>query len=142
MNQYLFPSLGRTAFGIEIDVQSNAGSANIYLQKLKEMSDNDLEYTRLAQIHRIAPNALFANLCACLFHLQQWTNWGIPTDVWFSEHIYQLVEPRFQKINSKQTPIDVLQLMIEAVHSDGKVSIIDSFKGTYRHIYQSWTMFV
>jgi hypothetical protein len=104
-------------------VQGDVGNTNIYLQKMKEMSDNDLEYTRLAQLHRIMPTTLLANICAYLFHLKRWTNWGTPTDVWFSEHIHQLVEPRFKEINRQQTPVDLLQLMIEAVHSDDKVSV-------------------
>jgi hypothetical protein len=76
-------------------VQSDVGNTNIYLQKMKEMSDNDLEYTRLAQLHRIMLTILLANICAYLFHLKRWTNWGTPTDVWFFERIHQLVEPRF-----------------------------------------------
>jgi hypothetical protein len=66
---------------------------------MKEMSDNDLECTRLAQLHRIMPPTLLANVCAYLFHLKPWANWRTPTVVWFSEHVHQLVESRFKEIN-------------------------------------------
>jgi hypothetical protein len=36
---------------------------NIYFQKIKEMSNNDLEYTRLDESHRIMPTTLLANIC-------------------------------------------------------------------------------
>jgi hypothetical protein len=107
-------------------VQSDTGNSNIYLQKMKEMSNNDLEHTRLGQIHRIIPTTLLANICVYLFNLKRWINWGTPTDVWFSEHIHQLVEPRFKEINRQQTTVDLLQLMIEAVHSGDKVSVTNS----------------
>jgi hypothetical protein len=58
-----------------------------------------------------------------LYHLKRWTNRGTPTDVWFSEHIRQLIEPRSKEINRKQTTVDVLRLIIEAVHSDDKVGV-------------------
>jgi hypothetical protein len=89
---------------------------------MKEMSDNDLEYTRLGKIHRSMSINPLANICVYLFHLKRWTNWATPTDVWFSEHIHQLVEPRFKQINKGKTTVDLLQLMIDAVHSDDKVS--------------------
>ena len=87
------------------------------------MSDNDLEYTGLGKIHRSMSIDLLAGICAYLYHLKRCTNFGTPTDVWFSEHIHQLVEPRFNKINKEKSTVDVLQLMIDAVYSDDKVSI-------------------
>ena len=102
-------------------------NTNIYLQKMEEMINNDLEPTRLARIHRIMPTTLLANMCVYLFHLRRWTNWRTPTDVWFSEHIHQLVEPRFKERKRENTTVDVLQLMIDAVVSDNKVSVINLF---------------
>jgi hypothetical protein len=47
---------------------------NIYFQKMKEMSNNDLEYTRLGEIHRIMPTTLLANIYVYLYHLKRWIN--------------------------------------------------------------------
>ncbi|CAF1044944.1 unnamed protein product [Adineta steineri] len=118
----------RTAFGIKTDVQNDLNDTNIYLKKMKEMSDNDLEYTFLGKIHRIISTTQLANICTYLFRFKQWINWGTPTDVWFSEHIHQLVQPRFKQINQEHT-LDLLQLMIDAVHSEkeGKLTPSEMF---------------
>ncbi|CAF3641206.1 unnamed protein product [Adineta steineri] len=96
------------------------------------MSDNDLEYTFLGKIHRIISTTQLANICTYLFCFKQWIYWGTPTDVWFSEHIHQLVQPRFKQINQEHT-LDLLQLMIDAVHSEkeGKLTPSEMFSNAF-----------
>jgi hypothetical protein len=117
-----FPQLGRTAFDIETDVQNDTNYTNIYLQKMKEMFDNDVERTRLAKIHRIIPINQLASLCVYVFHFKRWANLGTPSDFWLSEHIHQL---RFEVINKEKTRVDLIQLLIDAGHSN-EVSIENS----------------
>ena len=121
-----FLCLGRCAFGIDTEVQYDVDNTNIYMKKVEEFFANDFERTFLAKLHRITPHIQLANLCSFLFRMKQAcrrTDSSLPAHLWLVEHMHEFIQQRFINIDQKKSVDDLLQLMIDTIHSE-KVSII------------------
>lgn len=116
-------NLGRCAFGIDTEVQDDINNTNIYMQKVEEFFSKNFERTLLARIHRISPHIQLAKICSYLLQLKQFfqKKTSTPAQLWLIEHMHEFVQQRFINIEKKKTTDDLLQLMIDAVHSN-KVS--------------------
>jgi hypothetical protein len=117
--------VGRCAFSIDTQVQYDVNNNNIYMKKIEEFFSNDFERTFLGKLHRITSHTQLANLCSFLFRLKQSfrsKNSSIPAQIWLVGHMHEFIQQRYIDINQKKSVDDLLQLMIDAVHSD-KVSI-------------------
>jgi hypothetical protein len=96
------------------------------MKKIEELFANDFERTFLAKIHRITSHTQLANMCSFIFRLKQFfktKNSCLPANLWLIEHMHEFIQQRYIDINKKKSIDDLLQLMIDAVHSD-KVRIV------------------
>jgi cytochrome P450 len=91
------------------------------MKKVEEFFSKNFERTFLAKIHRITPHIQLANLCSFLFRLKQScrrNNSSLPAHLWLIEHMHEFIQQRFIDLNQKKSVDDLLQLMIDAVHSE------------------------
>jgi hypothetical protein len=112
---------GRCAFSIDTQVQYDVNNNNIYMRKIEELFAKDSERTFLAKIHRITSHTQLTNLCPMIFRLEQFfksKNSLIPANLWLMGHMHEFIQQRFVEMNTKKSVDDLLQLMIDAVHSD------------------------
>ena len=120
-NRWSFVFLGRSAFSIDTEVQYDVDNTNIYMNKVEEFFANDFERTFLAKLHRITPHRLLANLCSFLFRLKQnfqRSDSSLPPHLWLMGHMHEFIQQRFIDHDQKKSVDDLLQLMIDAIHSD------------------------
>jgi len=113
--------IGRCAFSIDTQVQYDVNNNNIYMKKIEEFFSNNFEHTFLAKIHRITSHTQLANISSVLFRLKQVCkskNSSLPAQFWLVEHMHEFIQQRFIDINQKKSVDDILQLMIDSVHSD------------------------
>jgi len=91
------------------------------MKKIEEFFSNDLERTLLAKIHRITSHTQLAYVFSFLFRLKQFCksqNSSLPAHLWLMGHMNEFIQQRFIDINQKKSADDLLQLMIDSVHSD------------------------
>jgi len=91
------------------------------MKKIEEFFSKDFDRTFLARIHRITSHTQLANISPFLFRLKQYYNnnkSSLPAQLWLVKHMHEFIQQRFIDINKKQSVDDLLQLMIDAVHSD------------------------
>ena len=96
------------------------------MKKIEELFGNDFERTFLAKIHRIASHTLLANIPSLIFRLKQFfktKNSLLPANLWLIEHMHEFIQQRYIDMNKKKSIDDLLQIMIDALHSD-KVRIV------------------
>ena len=118
-NELLFT--GRCAFSIDTQVQHDVNNTNIYMRKVEEFFSKNFERTFLAKMHRITPHIQLANLCSFIFRMKQSyqkNNSSLPAHLWLMEHMHEFIQQRFVDLNHNKSADDLLQLMIDAVHSD------------------------
>jgi hypothetical protein len=94
---------------------------NTYMKKIEEFFSNDFERTFLAKMHRITSHTQLANVSSFLFRLKQFCKSkksSLPAQLWLVGHMHEFIQQRFIDINQKKPADDLLQLMIDSVHSD------------------------
>jgi hypothetical protein len=117
----VFLLIGRCAFSIDTEVQYDLNNKNIYMKKIEEFFSKDFERTFLAKIHRITSHTQLAHICSFVFRLKQFfesKNSSLPPQLWLVAHMNEFIQQRFIDINKKKSVDDLLQLMIDSVHSD------------------------
>lgn len=111
---------GRCAFGIDTKIQEDADSKNnIYFTKIEELFAKDFERTNLGRMYRIFANTPFAKVFPFLFRVKSYfldANSDLPANLWLMKNMGQFIEQRIEQ-NSTNVPNDLLQLMIDAFHS-------------------------
>ena len=121
MSSFVHYALGRCAFGIDTKVQEDFNNSNnIYFKKIEELFAKDFERTTLARFHRALNETPIASLCSFLFRFKRLllgSKLSLPASLWLMGHMNQFVEQRITK-NSEEKVNDLLQLMIDAFHSD------------------------
>ncbi|CAF1078540.1 unnamed protein product [Adineta ricciae] len=111
----------RCAFGIDTDVQNDMENQNIYMKKVAEMFAKNHELTLLPRMYRVTSHTVFGGICVLLFKLKRLitTNESkLQANVWLLEHMNEFVQQRFNKTETHKPTSDLLQLMMNAVHSD------------------------
>ncbi|UJR16556.1 hypothetical protein I4U23_003457 [Adineta vaga] len=111
----------RCAFGIDTDIQNDMEKKNIYMKKVEELFAKNAEYTVLAKMHRITSHTILGSICVILFQLKRFftkNESSIQANIWLMEHMHDFIQQRFIDIKSQKPTDDLLQLMIDAVHSD------------------------
>lgn len=121
-----FGFVGRCAFSIDTQVQYDVDNTNVYMRKVEEFFAKDFERTLLAKLHRITPHRQLANLCSVVFRLKQnfqRSDSSLPPHLWLIGHMDEFIQQRFIDIKQKKSVDDLLQLMIDAIHSDKVFSL-------------------
>ncbi|CAF0846572.1 unnamed protein product [Adineta steineri] len=112
----------RCAFGIDTNVQYDDYNENIYMKKVEELFAKDSERAFLAKIHRITAHTLLTNICPIIFRLKRYfrtKNSPIQANLWLMEHMHEFIQQRsIDEDHQKKSIDDLLQLMIDAVHSN------------------------
>ncbi len=91
------------------------------MKKIEEFFSNNFERTFLAKMHRITSHTQLANISSLLFRLKQFfksKNSSLPAHLWLMGHMHEFIQQRFIDINHTKSADDLLQLMIDSVHSD------------------------
>ena len=91
------------------------------MQKVAEMFAKNAELTLLARIHRVTSHTIFGDMCALLFKLNRLITMNdsqLQANIWLLEHMKEFVQQRFDKNPKHESTNDLLQLMMNAVHSD------------------------
>ena len=90
-----------------------------YLQMISNVSF-------LGKMHRIAPYSQLENICSYIYHLIQFfkSNKSVqPARFWLTAHMHEFIKQKLTDMDKNEPVDNLLQLMINAVHSD-KVRIL------------------
>jgi hypothetical protein len=96
------------------------------MKKITEFFSNDFERSYLGKMHRASSHTRLANVCAAIFRLKRYfesKNSLLPPGLWLMGHMHEFVQQRYVDMSKEKSVDDLLQLMLDAVHSD-KVLIV------------------
>jgi hypothetical protein len=102
-------------------VQYDVNNENIYMKKIEEFFHHDFERSYLGKMHRITSHTPLANVCSVIFRLKQYftsKNSLLPANLWLVGHMHEFIQQRLVTMNKEKSVDDLLQLMMDAVHSD------------------------
>jgi len=91
------------------------------MRKVGELFAHDSERATLAKPHRLTSHTFLAYVSMILFHVQRLLTTkqsSMPANLWLLEHMHEFIEQRLHDINTNKSADDVIQLMVDAVHSN------------------------